>query len=283
MGLLSLENNHTIIKTIQNRLHHAAAGSRDLTVSVENVNQISSVLLLLSRSCERREETTSPCIVMNLRSALVRQPGDVCCPGGGLSLPFDQITARIMTLPFTSLSQWPYWPWWCNHFPAETKHLALFYAAALREGFEEMRLNPFGVTFLGVLPPQHLVMFKRVIYPHVAWINRQVRFFPNWEVERLVYIPIQDLLNPANYARYRLRMTFGETSYPVRRHESDFLCYAHHHPGGTDILWGATFRITMDFLKIVFDFDPPQPMTLPVIEGRIDDAYLGKNENSADN
>ena len=41
----------------------------------------------------------------------------------------------------------------------------LLFAASIRESFEEMGLNPFGVQFLGPLPPQRLVMFHREIFP----------------------------------------------------------------------------------------------------------------------
>ena len=84
--------------------------------------------------------------------------------------------------------------------------LRLLLATALREGAEEMRLNPLGVGFQGMLPPEHLVMFNRTIYPMVGWVQRQQRFFPNWEVERIVRIPVRALLVPTDYIRLRLTM-----------------------------------------------------------------------------
>ena len=80
--------------------------------------------------------------------------------------------------------------------------MALLLAASLREGLEEMRLNPLGVEFLGALPLQRLVMFKREIYPFVGWVGRQRRFFPNWGVTDIVYIPLGTFLDPKRYARY---------------------------------------------------------------------------------
>jgi hypothetical protein len=159
----------------------------------------------------------------------------------------------------------------------EAKSLALFWATGLRESFEEMRLNPFGVRFLGPLPPQSLVMFQRTIYPMAAWIGRQKRFFPNWEVEKIVDIPLRDLLNPANYARYHLCLkTPGDTdqletmrSYPCFRYETDT---------ETELLWGATYRITTVFLNFVFGFRPPGLKDLPVVEGVLDKNYLTGNK-----
>ena len=151
--------------------------------------------------------------------------------------------------------------------------MALLFATCLREGFEEMRLNPLGVKFLGPLPPQQLVMFRKVIYPMVCWTGRQKRFSPNWEVERVVYIPLQNLLNPSNYARYRLHI--GSS----RKNEKDlnvkeYPCFLHEHRDEYEVLWGATFRITMVFLEIVFGFKPPDIESLPVVYGSLDENYL---------
>lgn len=277
MNYPDFNDTDALINTVRNRLHQVARLKGYLADSIDDPQQISSVLFLIGNSCGTpNDDVSSCCLIMNVRSALVRQPGDLCCPGGGLSLALDSIIARSLYLPFSSLSDWPYWPWWRKYHPAKAKYLALLYGAALREGFEEMRLNPFGLTFLGTLPPQHLVMLKRVIYPQVAWVKRQKHFFPNWEVERIVFLPILKLLNPSNYARYRLQMPFDKTLSASDRGYGDFLCYTHHHNGGTDILWGATFRMTMDFLRIIFGFSPPNPALLPVIEGRIGRDYFSK-------
>ena len=151
--------------------------------------------------------------------------------------------------------------------------LALFWATALRESFEEMRLNPFGVSFLGPLPPQPLVMFQRTIYPSVAWINRQKRFFPNWEVEKVVNIPLIDLLNPANYAQYRLcRKPGGDAeSINIIGH---YPCFRYQFRNDTELLWGATYRIVTLFLDYIFSFKPPGLAEIPIIEGSLDQNYL---------
>ena len=136
-----------------------------------------------------------------------------------------------------------------------------------------MRLNPFGVRFLGPLPPQSLVMFQRVIYPMVAWVQRQKRFFPNWEVDKIVYIPLRDLLNPANYRRYRLciQTRANEQSSNLGQ---DYPCFRFQTDSDKEILWGATYRITTEFMEYIFGFKPPDLETLPVIEGILDQNYL---------
>ena len=151
--------------------------------------------------------------------------------------------------------------------------MSIIWATGLRESLEEMRLNPFGVTFLGPLPPQSLVMFKRTIYPMVGWIERQKRFFPNWEVEKVVHIPLKDLLNSNYYGRYRLRMD----SNPNGEHSSliqDFPCFRVQADNRMEVLWGATYRITINFLEYIFGFKPPAIQTLPVTEGTLDESYL---------
>jgi hypothetical protein len=277
MSRIDFDNTEALIKKIQYRLHHSTKKKRYLIESITDIRNISSVLFPLGHFCDQSNDTSSLCLVLNLRSALVRQAGDLCCPGGGLTIGLDGMLARLLTLPFFSLSKWPHWAWWQKHDYLMSKQMALCYAAAQREGVEEMRLNPLGLTFLGPLPTQHLAMFSRTIFPFAVWINSQKRFFPNWEVERIVYLPLKELLNPVNYARYRLHMSFHDALHVPKSQTIEFLCYLHRHDEGTDILWGATFRITMDFLQIIFGFLPPHPDTLPVVERCINDTYLNRN------
>ena len=110
----------------------------------------------------------------------------------------------------------------------------------------------------------------------VGWIKRQRRFFPNWEVEKVLYVPLRDLLNPSYYGRYRLRM--GNNPGQGRIESiSDFPCFQLQAQNGKEILWGATYRITIDFLESVFDFRPPAIATRTVIEGALDETYLTGN------
>jgi len=147
----------------------------------------------------------------------------------------------------------------------------LLLATSLRESVEEMRLNPFGITFLGPLPPQRLVMFRRVIYPMVAWIGRQKKFFPNWEVERIVSVPLRNLLQQSDYACYRLRMGAEQQT---RGKVQDFPCFVHREGDQRELLWGATYRIVTEFLEIVYGFSPPDVRSLSVIHGTLDSNYL---------
>ena len=264
------------IDRVLHSLYEKNRYDRIFSKDVINSSTTSAVLFLLGMHCKVKESSNSPCLILNKRSLKVKQPGDLCCPGGSISSRVDALLSKILYLPGSPLTRWPYWQLWHKQRRHEAQNMALLFATCLREGFEEMRLNPLRVKLLGPLPSQQLFMFDRVIYPMVCWINHQQRFVPNWEVERVVYIPLQNLLNPSNYARYRLQM---ENSHGDRKNPDviDHPCYIQKDKDNLDILWGATFRITMVFLKIVFGYTPPNMESLPVVFGSLDKNYLTGN------
>ncbi len=233
---------------------------------------MSVVLFLLTVESSGAESGPRPALLLTKRSHRVPQPGDLCCPGGGIAERFDRVMGRLLRVPATPLTRWPSWTSWRRRRPADATRLATFLAAGLREGYEEMRLNPFGVRFLGILPPQRLAMFHRVILPLVARTGGGNRFRPNWEVERVVSIPVDRLLDPSCYACYRLTFPDGGGRSSAEG-LMDFPCFVHHGRDGEEILWGATFRIAMSFLELIFGFRPPPAAGLPVIESRLSRHY----------
>jgi hypothetical protein len=258
------------------RLYEKNCHDRIFPKGVSNSSTTSAVLFLIGMYRQEKKFSDMPCLILNKRSLKVKQPGDLCCPGGSISSRVDALLSKFLYLPGSPLTRWPYWQMWHKHRRCEAQNLALLLATCLREGFEEMRLNPLGVKFLGPLPSQKLIMFERVIYPMVCWIDRQKRFSPNWEVEKVVYIPFRNLLNPSLYARYRVKI---ETSREKEKHPDirDYPCFTQQSEGRTEVLWGATFRITMVFLEIVFGFKPPDMESLPVVFGSLDKNYLTGN------
>lgn len=234
---------------------------------------LSVVLFLLGLHSPSPGHVPVPCLILNKRSIKVRQPGDLCCPGGGVEPRFDRLAAHLMRLPLSPLKRWHFYRFWQTHTPHRLPRLRMLLAAALREGMEEMRLNPFGVRFLGTLPPEKLVMFKRTIVPMVVWAPQQRRFWPNWEVERIIRIPISDLLAPSGYIGLRLQMA----SHDLPRgneNRGEFPAFRLDTTGRAEILWGATYRITMQFLARVFGFEPPQSAKERVVEKRLTADYL---------
>ena len=232
----------------------------------------SAVLFLLGRCPGKDQSSGEPCLILTKRSANVRQPGDLCCPGGRVSR-LDAAIAILFKLPVLQLARWPYWAEFQKKQPLEASWLRLLLATGVREGVEEMRLNPFGINFLGLLPAQPLTMFQQMIYPMAMWVTAQKRFYPNWEVDKILYLPLRDLLNPAHYARYQLRIEAHSTSAPV----NTFPCFRYEKHDEAELLWGATYRITAKFLETVFGFVPPDIDTLPEIHGRLSRAYISNN------
>lgn len=225
----------------------------------------SAVLFLLSVCPKKAGPPPEPCIVLNKRSKLVSQAGDLCFPGGGIIPYVDSIGARLLGLPFFPLGRWPYWKEWRKLRREESTSLALLLATGLRESLEEMRLNPFGVEFLGPLPAQTLLSFQRVIYPLIVRIRNQKCFFTNREVEKVVSIPIKDFLQPEKYVRYR--MHFESSQDGNKEALQDFPGFFHDDGEDGEVLWGATYRIILTFLEMVFGFSPPEINSLNIIEG----------------
>lgn len=215
-----------------------------------------------------------PCLILNKRSRKVRQPGDLCCPGGGIMPNLDPLLGKALGLPGFPLARWPLWKTFRQKNRSQAQILRSLFSTCLRESFEEMRLFPLDVQFLGPLPLQELVLFKRKIYPMIGWIGHQTHFFPNWEVDKIIVIPIRKLLDPDNYVQYQYGFTFPGTGQ-VAWQTYDAPCFLHQGQRERDVLWGATCRITSNFLRIVFNFEPPDVSALPVVKSNMHADYLG--------
>ncbi|MBW1840607.1 MAG: hypothetical protein JRI75_02275 [Deltaproteobacteria bacterium] len=270
------KDNYAAVKQILDGLNRSKHHDHIFSEGVNHSSVISSVLFLLGTQTGQDGVSSGLSLILNKRSLKVKQPGDLCCPGGSISSRLDTFLARLLHLPGSPLTRWPYWDRWRMLHHRDTKNLALLFATGLRESLEEMRLNPLGVKFLGPLPPQRLVMFNKVIYPMVCRVSRQKRFFPNWEVEKVIFIPIKNFLNPDNYACYRVRVEVP-TGGKIKQDLMDYPSFIHRHKGESEILWGATFRIAMVFLDFVYGFKPPDIDSVPVIHGTLGENYLTGN------
>ncbi len=232
----------------------------------------SSVLLLLAETVPVEDGIPEACIILNKRSKEVKQPGDLCCPGGAIE-KFDHFLSRLLLFKGSSLSRWPCWDELKTGQPENAQFLSLLYAAGLRESWEEMRLNPFGLTFLGPLPSQCLVLYHRVIHPLAAWVSYQKEFTLSWEVERIVRFPLRALLSPFNYAVYRMNVP-ASLEWRFRGTTVDFPCFIYSIDGRAELLWGATFRIVTLFLEMIFGFRIPDLKRLPLVPASLGDEYV---------
>lgn len=254
-----LENPRLLRAHIHTRLLDQAQHGR-LGGSEEAGTTAAAVLFLLGMHQPGPGLSPEPCLIFNQRSRHVRQPGDLCFPGGGLAPRLDGFLAGLLRLPGFPLFRWAPGILRLKLFPGMPR----LFATSLRESFEEMRINPFRVRFLGPMAPEYFQRFDRTIYPMVAWNLGQKNFSPNWEVERIVYIPLCRFFHTGAYAklpasdlsRYKekARLAPGE----------EFPCLVYEGAATREILWGLTYRIVMRFLNIVFDFQPPPMSSLPV-------------------
>ncbi len=266
-----LQNQKALKRHIASKLGGRGIHNYLSRMSLQTLSRGSVVLLLLSPNKNKNgHRSQTPNLILNKRSDQVRQAGDLCCPGGGVSWTLDRFLANILRLPGSPLLRWPGW----QREPLRQRRLlSLLMAVGLREGWEEMRLNPMRFTFLGMLPEQHLVMFDRVIYPMVCWIPPQT-FKPNWEVARIVPVSLDHLLDPNRYGRFRPFIDIAAGDAHQRLNANDFPCYIHNDNMSEETLWGATYRIVTDFLEIVFDYLPPATEEKPLYQRRLGNAYI---------
>ncbi|HYA42864.1 MAG TPA: CoA pyrophosphatase [Syntrophobacteraceae bacterium] len=240
----------------------------------------SSVLLLLGWLFPQQGGIPEIGIILNKRSKEVRQPGDLCCPGGAIE-KLDHFLARLLAFRGSSLSRWPCWSALKTEQPQNADFLSLLYAAGLREAWEEMGLNPFGLTFLGPLPTQCLVLYRRSVHPMVAWVSYQKRFHLSSEVERIVRFPLRALLNPFNYAVYR-RFVPPHLEWRFREAAVDFPCFVYKIGERAELLWGVTFKIVTQFMEMIFGFRVPDIEKLPMVPASLDEEYVtGRTRNGA--
>jgi 8-oxo-dGTP pyrophosphatase MutT (NUDIX family) len=108
---------------------------------------------------------------------------------------------------------------------------------ALREADEEIGLQPNDVRVLGRLPNLITITYFRVT-PVVGVVKWPAVFRVGaHEVARIFTIPLAWLANPSN--RWQFEMPGRSRSLIA------------YHPYDGELLWGATARMTTDFLKIL--------------------------------
>jgi len=208
-------------------------------IKKENSKQYSSVIIPL---CTDRNGSIR--LMLNKRSRFVPQPGDLCYPGGGPE-PMDITAGWVLRLMKPGVFK---------KFGNKSPLIASLLATALRESWEEIKLNPLALDVLGLLPPQNLLTFNKTIVAFVCWIDEPVKIRPNKkEVEKVIWVSLDHLIEENNHAIFRLH------GHPADDH-TDFPCFVIQDGIAVEILWGATFRLTMkllaDILGLIPRFNP---------------------------
>ena len=227
------------------------------------------VLVLLGKYSMQGVSGDDYFLLLNKRSSDVKQPGDLCFPGGHTNHWIDVISSHLIIPHILPLRKGKGFKLNKRTNKAAFPTITYFLGNVLREAFEEMRLNPFKVDFLGALRCYRLEQFHRTIFPIVGIIKGETKLKPNWEVDKLLKIPLLSLFEQDNYAGYRLRVT-GKFRKIFNSDSMEYECFIHRENGQPDeILWGATYKITMSFLKVIFDFDPPNGRERSVVYGEL--------------
>jgi len=185
------------------------------------------------------------------RSDMVSQGGDISCPGGMLQpgrdnfLNFFLKTGILPAMRGRKASL-------IQSGDKETAALIhLFLTNALREAWEEIGLNPFNIKFLGALPSYSLTLFARTIFPFVCLTPKSFKYKLSSEVEKVLEIPLSIFFDSANYAKLDIKTSLGKDTEPLQ-YQTPCLIIPDGR-GGEDILWGATFNIIHNFLRIISD------------------------------
>ena len=207
------------------------------------------------------------------RSPHVPQPGDLSCPGGVLN-PFWDGVLRLLTVygPFPILRG------------AARRHvfnrdrqtfriITLFLTNALRESWEEIRLSPRRIRFLGPLPTYSLALFRRTIFPLAGYVESPGVLRPNGEGEKIVEIPLSSFYREDLVGR--LTIDSAKQTEPDEGRADQLPCLIHRDAaGGEEILWGATFNIAVRFLEIALDYRLPEWRKGPVVRRTLHSDYL---------
>jgi 8-oxo-dGTP pyrophosphatase MutT (NUDIX family) len=209
------------------------------------------------------------------RSDKVSQGGDISCPGGMLHPMTDKFLSNILANRIIHTA-----PDYSSNFfqnnDKETANLVrLFLINAVREAWEEIGLNPFSVLFLGALPCYSLTIFARTIFPLVCFTPKSFNFKLSAEVEKMLEIPISIFFEGSNYALLEIETPFSN-SFPARSNQFPCIMVTDEQ-GKKEILWGATFNIIMNFLRIISENSLPTLSSYPTIKRTLSKTYISGN------
>jgi len=218
-------------------------------------------------------------LLLSKRSKNVQQPGDLCAPGGGIHPRMDWLLGKLLEIGLFPGVRSPGFAMARRRGKRIYRKLLLLLGNALRESWEELRLSPFNVEFLGPLPAYRLTHRPWIIFPLVGRVTHCWKARLNWEVDKIVSIPLEDFFHRGNHAVYSLEVPESLVDQGIPN-PWEFPCFIHQEGRGEEILWGAPFEIIRTFFRMVFDFSFPVPDQRRVIRRPLASNYLsGKNKS----
>jgi 8-oxo-dGTP pyrophosphatase MutT (NUDIX family) len=191
------------------------------------------------------------------RSKNISQAGDISCPGGMLQPGHDRKMSHLLktgVIPTVNGHKL-----YSSQFSDKktASLIRLFLSTALREAWEEVGLNPCNTVFLGALPSYPLTLLSKTIFPLVCLTPKPFKYRLSSEVEKILEIPLSLFFDSANYAMLDITTSLGKNTEPLQYQMPCIIIP--DGLGGEDILWGATFNIINNFLRIVSDDSLPSP------------------------
>jgi 8-oxo-dGTP pyrophosphatase MutT (NUDIX family) len=124
-----------------------------------------------------------------------------------------------------------------------------FESAALREANEEVAVPPAAVRVLGRLTPLHIPVSGYRLHPVVGIVDLRPHFVPSqWEVARILEVPIDDLRTPDNVRRETQTREVNGQKYDV---EIPYFAIEGQK------VWGATAMALAEFLALLDNGSAP--------------------------
>jgi 8-oxo-dGTP pyrophosphatase MutT (NUDIX family) len=278
MDLSLLQEKNAFPRFVSEKLNAIYVDYKEKIMQIEKANQQGApnlkagvVLLLNYKKIQDKDEYVFQLIK---RSARVSQSGDISCPGGMQHPKLDNFLSFLLSMGVVpsirySLKKYK------NHKDKEIIFLTnLFLSTALREAWEEIGLNPLNIVFLGALPSCSLNLLARTIFPVVCLIEKPYLYRPSPEVDKIIEIPVRNFFQQSNYALVEIRNSEHDQNEYLKWQLPCFVITDDN--GKEDILWGATFNIIYNFLRIISDNSLPSLTPSRVISKVLSKNYIPK-------
>ncbi len=215
---------------------------------------------------------------LNKRSSKVQQGGDLCAPGGGIHPYLDWAIHKFLRMGMIPFGKGPGWQAAKRKGKEIFDRILLFWGNALRESWEEMRLNPLNVEFMGPLSTYQLKSRRWVLFPLVGRLKKGWRAKLSWEVEKIVPIPLKSFYEERNYALFSLQLPEKLQGKGIPD-PWEFPCLTYGFDGEEEVLWGATYHIIRSFLTITVDDPLPVPKGQRIIRKPLPVKYFSGQED----